>query len=279
MIFTTTKSWRFTNVPKGKSGKFIKKIKVNKKSIVISFSDGEKIEISEEAYVSNYLYVGKELSQKDIDKLLMVSSVKKLSSYAMSLLTKNHYTEWKMREKLYEKGGEKEAVDYIINKLKELDLIDDKAFIEDYLGYAEERGFGKNKIKQELLKKGIFAEEIEKIRFNSNIEKKKAVALIPMLEKRYAKYSYQQKKQHVYAALISRGFEHDVAAYAIIHLSNRDEKDEKKKLKEDFKKIYARFSKKYEGRELKERVYRSLVSKGYKYSDISDLLGGMDNDF
>ena len=267
------------SVPRGKSGKVIKKIKFNKKAVAVIFTDGEKIDISEEAYTSNYLYVGKELDQKSIDKLLQITSVKKLSTYAMTLLTKGHYTEWKMREKLYAKGGEKPDVDYIISKLKELVLLDDKAFIEDFLGYAEERLWGKNKIKQELSKKGIFAEEIDKIHFNINIEKKKAIALIPSLEKKYGKYSYQQKRQHIYAALISRGFDHEVANYALGKLSRKDDKDEKKKLKEDFKKIYARFSKKYEGRELKEKVYRSLISKGYKYGDISELLGGMDNDF
>ena len=266
-------------MPKGKSGKVIKKIKILKKSIAISFSDGERIDISEEAYTSNYLYVGKELTQKDIDKLLNISSVKKLSEYAISILTKGHYTEWKMREKLYAKGGEKEAVDYVIKKLNDIDLLNDKAYIEDYLGYAEERGFGKNKIKQELLKKGIFAEEIDKIHFNLTSEKKKAVKLIPALEKKYSKYSYQQKRQHVYAGLISRGFDYEVANYALTFLSGKDDKDEKKKLKEDFNKIHNRFAKKYEGRELKEKVYRSLISKGYKYSDISELLGGMDNDF
>ena len=266
-------------VPKEKSGRLIKKIKINKKAVAITFSDGERIDISEEAYVSNYLYVGKELKQKDIDKLLQITSVKKLSAYALSLLTKNHYTEWKMREKLYSKGGEKRDVDYIINRLKELDLLDDKSFIEDFLGYAEERLWGKNKIKQELLKKGIFGDEIEKIRFNIVIEKKKAVALIPSLEKKYSKYSYQQKKQHIYAALLSRGFDHEVANYALSKMNSKDDRDEKKKLKEDFHKIYTRFSKKYEGLELKEKVYRSLISKGYKYGDISELLGGMDNDF
>ena len=265
-------------MPRGKSGKVIKKIKFNKKAVAIIFSDGERIDISEEAYTSSYLYIGKELNQKDIDKLLQITSVKKLSTYAMSLLTKGHYTEWKMREKLYAKGGEKPDVDYIINKLKELDLLDDKAFIEDFLGYGEERLWGKNKIKQELAKKGIFAEEIDKIHFSLATEKKKAVALIPSLEKKYAK-SYQQKRQHIYAALINRGFDHEVANYALSKISNKDEKDEKKKLKEDFKKIVGRLSKKYKGRELKERIYRALISKGYKYGDISELLGGMDNDF
>ena len=271
--------WRFTNVPKGKSGKVIKKIKINKKAVAITFYDGERIDISEEAYVSNYLYVGKELSQNDIDKLNQITSVKKLSQYALKLLNANHYTEFKMREKLYNKGGDKASVDYVIARLKELDLIDDKAFIEDYLGYAEEAHIGKNKIKQELLKKGIFAAEIEKIRFSSAAERKKAMAILPSLEKKYEKYSYQQKKQHIYAALISRGFDHDIAREVVSHIKAMSEKEEKEKLKNDFKRVYARFSRKYRGRELKEKVYRSLVGKGYQYSDVSELLGGMDNDF
>ena len=266
-------------MPREKDGKTIKKIRYNKKAVAIFFTDGERIDISEEAYVSNYLYVGKILSRREIDKLVMISSVKMLSEYALRLLQAGHYTEWKMREKLYAKGGEKDAVDYVIKKLKEIDLIDDKAFIEDYLGYAEDRGFGKNKIKQELLKKGIFAEEIDKIRFNTNTEKKKAVALIPMLEKKYSKFSYQQKKQRVYGALINRGFDPEVAKYALSYLSKKDDEDDRKKLKEDFKKAYVHFSKKYEGRELKERIYQSLIRKGYKYSDVGELLGGMDNDF
>ena len=187
-------------MPKEKNGKVIKKIKVNKKAIAIFFSDGERIDISEEAYTSNYLYVGKELTKSEIDKLNRITSVKKLSNYAFTLLSQKHYTEWKMKEKLYAKEAEKEDVDYIIKKLKELDLLNDKEYIEDYLGYAEEQLIGKNKIKQNLAKKGIFAEEIDKIRFNSNVEKKKALALLPSLEKKYSKYSYQQKKQHIFNA-------------------------------------------------------------------------------
>ena len=266
-------------VPKEGNGKLIRKIKINKKGIAIIFSDGQRIDVSEEAYTSNYLYVGKTLKKSEIDKLNRITSVKKLSEYALSLLSKKHYTEWAMREKLYAKGGEKDDVDYVIKKLKELDLINDREYIEDYLGYAEEKNIGKNKIKQELLKRGIFQEEIDRIRFNSNLEKKKAISLIPTLEKKYEKYSYQQKKQHIYNALISKGFDVEVAKEALNHISSKNEKDEKNKLKTDYKKCLERFSRKYSGQELKEKVMRYLLSKGYRYNDVNQLLGGMDNDF
>lgn len=266
-------------MPKGNIGKVIKKVRVNKNNVSLTFTDGEKLSISQEAYVSSYLYVGKELSKKEYDKLNTITSVKKLSEYALGLLTKNHYTEWKMREKLYAKGGEKEAVDYIIQRLKNIDLIDDRAFIEDYLGYAEEKGYGKNKIKQELLKKGIFQEQIDKIRFNETSEKKKALALVPSLERKYAKYSYEQKKQHIFAALINRGFSHDVANQALNTVSKMNEKDESNKIKVDYKKIYSRYKQKYDGRELNDKVFQALRRKGYRVSDIKKEMGGNSYDF
>lgn len=266
-------------MPKEKNGKTIKRIKINKKTVAIYFSNGERLDISEEAYTAYYLYPGKELTQQEIDKLNKITSSKKLYEYALNLLSRNHYSEWKMREKLYAKGGDKPDVDYVISKLKELDLLNDKAFIEDYLRYGEEKLWGKNKIKQELLNKGVFASEIEKINFPISVEKSKAINLIPSLENKYNKYSYQQKKNHIYSSLLSRGFDSDVANYALSKVSSKNEKDEINKLKKDYQKVLIKYQKKYSDRELKEHVIRSLLSKGYKYNDITKLVGGNDNDF
>ena len=266
-------------MPKGKTGKVIKKIRINKKNVSITFTDGDRLSISQEAYVSSYLYVGKEVSKKELAQLDRITSVKKLSEYALSLLMKKHYTEWKMREKLYAKEATKQDVDYIIQRLKSIDLIDDKVYIEDYLGYAEEKGYGKNKIKQELLKKGIFAEDIEKIRFNESEEKKKALALLPALEKKYAKYSYEQKKQHIYGALLSRGFSSEVASSCLNNVSKMNEKDEQEKIKVDYQKIYQKYKSKYEGRELNDKVFQALRRKGYRVSDIKKEMGGHNYDF
>ena len=79
-------------MPKEKTGKVIKRIKINKKNVSIYFNDGQRLSISQEAYVSAYLYEGKELSKKEIAQLDRITSVKKLSEYALSLLMKKHYT-------------------------------------------------------------------------------------------------------------------------------------------------------------------------------------------
>ena len=113
-----------------------------------------------------------------------------------------------------------------------------------------------------------FKENLTNIRFPSSLEKKKALNNLNKLEKKYAKYSYEQRKQHIYRSLLSLGFDSDIALEALNHLSKPKEKDELDKLKKDFDKTYLRYKNKYEGYELKNKVVTYLKSKGYKVKDI-----------
>ena len=262
-------SWRYIIVPSKSSGKTIVKLKVNKKNVVITFSDKSKLSLVPEVMASFYLYEGKTLDNKAIKELVSFNASASLLKYAISLLKKKHYSEWKMREKLYAKeDANKPAVDQVIKVLKSNDLINDKMLILDTIEYGNERNIGKNKIIAELANKGIFLENLSSISFSYSNEKKKALNNLPKLEKKYSKYSYEQKKQHIYRSLLSLGFDNDVALEALNHLSKPNDKDELDKLKKDFDKTYLRYKNKYEGYELKNKVVTFLRSKGYKTKDI-----------
>ena len=47
-----------------------------------------------------------------------------------------------------------------------------------------------------------------------------------------------------------------------------NQKEENEKLDKDFPKVMNKYQRKYEGRELKEKVIASLRNKGYKMKDI-----------
>ncbi len=258
-------------MPLKSSGKTISKLKVNKKNIVLSFSDKSKLTCVPEVMASFYLYVGKTLDNKTLKELKDFNASAALMKYAMGLLKKSHYSEWKMREKLYNKEGTKPVVDKIIKSLKANDLINDKMLILDTIEYGNERNIGKNKILQELSQKGIFEENLSGINFPSSLEKKKALNNLPKLERRYEKYSYEQKKQHIYRALLSLGFENDIALSVINNVKLPNQKEENKKLEKDFDKVYVRYHKKYIGYDLKNKVVSSLKSKGYKTKDILNI--------
>ena len=248
--------------------KVIKKVKVNKKNVIISFTDGEKLDLSPEVMANFYIYEGKELTKKQIAEIIDFSNNALLIKYALSLLRKRHYSEWKMREKLYAKEAEKKDVDKVIKILKDADLIDDRAYAFDLKEYLQEKNYGKNKIINYLSQEGIFDAAIKELKFPSGNEKKKAINQLPKLEKRYAKYPYEQKKQHIYNALINLGFDNDIALSTLEKMKDINVKDEKEKLDKDFPKIKQKYQRKYEGRQLKEKIISSLRNKDYKMKDI-----------
>lgn len=264
-------SWRFIIVPSRSSGKVVLKVKVNKKNVIITFVDRTKLECVNEVLASFYIYEGKTLTDKEFKDIKAFNASASLMKYALSLLRKGHYSEWKMREKLYAKEGTKSDVDLVIKRLKANDLINDKMLILDHIEYGNERNIGKNKIIQELLNKGFFMENIPQSLFNHINERRKALANLPKLEKKYDKYAYEGKKQHIYKALLSLGFESDIALEVMNKTSLPKAKEENDKLKKDFDKAYIKYKRNYDGYDLKNKVISSLKSKGYRLNDIMKM--------
>ena len=269
-------------MPSVNAGKYvIKTIKVYKDHVTLSFVKRDKVQISKEAYLSSYLYEGKTISKKEIDKLLEITAASTLLNYALLLISKRHYSEKKLTEKLKAKDNNRIAINITINKLKENGLIDDKSLMEDLIAWDDERKFGKNKIVKHLKDQGIPDNLISKAHFPVSNEVKKAKAILPKLDKKYAKYGYESKKKHIFSALISQGYEIEVAKQ-VIGLAKKDQpKKEKEKLTSDYLKIKRRYENKYEGYELKKRIYAALMNKGYKSSVIKTVLEEIsyENDF
>ena len=256
-------------MPSRSVGKTIQKIKINKKNVVITFTDKSKLTCVGEVLANFYLYEGKTLDDKTLKDIKNFNASAALMKYALTLLKKSHYSEWKMREKLYAKEeGNKKDIDLVIKKLKEHDLINDKMLILDTIEYGNERNIGKNKILQELAQKGVFQENLTGINFSTSLEKKKANNNLPKLEKKYAKYSYEQKKQRIYRSLLSLGFDSDIALAVLSNIKQPSYKEEHNKLEKDFEKVYIISKRKYDGQELKNKVITSLRTKGYKLNEI-----------
>ena len=250
----------------------IKTIKVFKDHVTLSFFKGEQLKISKEAYLSSYIYEGKSLSKKEIAKLEEITAMSALLNYALTIINKKRLSEKEMLNKLMAKENNFSAAKNIIKKLKENGLIDDKALMEDLIAWDNERNFGVNKIIKHLKDKGIPESLLDKASFPSSIEKKKAKALLPKLEKKYERYSFANKKRHVYQALISHGFNNDVAKETADLMKNNDEKTERKLLLKEYDKVRSRYEKKCHGYQLKQKIYNYLLNKGYKYQDIAKVL-------
>ena len=250
----------------------IKKIKILKSKVTITFDNKEKLELDKNVYPNFYLYEGKDVSKKEMKAISESNKSAALLEYAYKMRETSSYSEFKMREKLYKKGGDKSTVDIVIKKLKNNGLIDDKQFTLDHIEYYNSLNYGKNKISQKLKEKGIFEETISKINFPRTTEKSKASNLLPKLEKKYEKYNNLQKRQHIYNSYLSLGFEMDIAKEMCDKIKNTSPNEENKKLESDFNKAYSRFKGKYSKKEIKSKLINVLASKGYKIGDIINMI-------
>ena len=249
------------------TGKKIRKVRICKSKVVITFTDKTKMDISQDTYASFYLFDGKELSYEELKEIKEVNSISAMLNIALGIIKKSVITEKKIKEKLYAKGGDKKKIEQVIKTLKENNLIDDKAYVQDFLIYAEEKKMGQFKIIEELRKRGIDDKDLKGLSFKESKEFEKAKSLLNSLERRYSKYSFIEKKQHIYTNLVSHGFSSEVAS-KISALVKQDSKVEKNVLANDFDKAYKRLSIKFEGKELYDKVVKSLLQKGHKYSEI-----------
>lgn len=250
----------------------ITKIKILKNKVNLSFDNANKLSIDKEVFTNFYLYEGKELTKDEYKSILELNDTNKLLQYALKLRSKAIYSEYKLREKLYSKEASKRSVDKVIKILKGYDLIDDKAYASDLVEYYNSLNYGENKIKTKLSEKGIFKETIDKMKFPISIEKKKANNIFPKLERKYDKYNASQKKQHIYNAYLQEGFSKDIASEMTSKIKEPNKSDELTKLKTDYLKTKTRLERKYKGKELKQKILSSLLTKGYKMNDILKVL-------
>ena len=259
-------------MPSGNTGNVITSIKFHKDKVVIYFGK-MKIELCEETYTSSYFYVGKSFTDQELTKIEKENKVGLAIKYAKSLLVGGKLmSEWAMRNKLYDKGYEKDIVDEVIVKLKKEKLINDKALCRELISYYNEKNYGKNKIVQELRLKGIFDETIKELKFPEGTELRKAKALFPKFEKQYNHLSYAERKQHIYNALIRAGFDNEIALEVVKKMKSGPVRDESNKLRRDFAVAIDTGMKKYKTEDgLKAYVFRTLSAKGYKLMDIKIL--------
>ncbi len=94
-----------------------------------------------------------------------------------------------------------------------------------------------------------------------------------LLRKYQGKLPSKALKDKLTQSLINKGFSFQESKLAIDHLElEADEENEQALLYNEIDKQYQKFSKKYDGYELKQRLTQSLARKGYDFDAIASAL-------
>jgi regulatory protein len=129
--------------------------------------------------------------------------------YALKLITRKRYTQKELETKLRgKKTGTKKDRDKVINRLKELNYINDKEFAKDYI---QTRLIinpkGENLLKLELRLKGIDRQIIDNAITNAKIDETKvALDVIERKKNSIKRVEGQKRKEKILRLLSSRGF-------------------------------------------------------------------------
>ena len=145
--------------------------------------------------------------------------VRKARDYALNLLTYRPRSCQEIRNKLKGRDYDEKVVEEVINRLRELDLLDDTRFA---YSWAESRllnkPMGRRLLEQELRRKGIGKEIIEEVSrhtFDKHDEEELAFALAEKRLKTCLKADKQTRKRRLYSYLGRRGFPPDVISQVL----------------------------------------------------------------
>ena len=250
----------------------------NKKNIVL-ICGKKKITISNDIYLSNYFYPGKEIDEDDFYNLIIQSNYNKAKSYIEKQLSIHRYTYKQALDKLMNKYSlDFKHASIILLPYVESHIIDDKEYAIDYAESKIDTGYGKHYIDSQLLNKGIDKKILESEEYLDLFSYEISLQeLIARFDKAKERLTIQKRKESIFSLLVRRGFSLDVVKSEIdifySHLSpDKLKEDEKKKqllLKDNAFKCYNLINKRNVPVEKKKQLFiQRLISKGFSYQEI-----------
>ncbi|MFB0527615.1 MAG: RecX family transcriptional regulator [bacterium] len=155
--------------------------------------------------------IGQEVDQQEIRRVTRLEELKEARDYAFLLLSYRARSCQEITERLLKKRYERKVVQDVVEELKRLHYLDDRAFAIEWIENRLREKRGKILIRRELLKKGIekeviddsIAESFEKIATN---EDELAWQAIERRIPRYQKLEKSKAYRRIKDFLIRRGF-------------------------------------------------------------------------
>lgn len=249
-------------------------VKAKEKEVRIVLSNGDKYSLTVDSFTDLCLYVGKILTDEEIAALKGYADQDEAYDKALRYLSHESYSCAEIRRKLDAKGFEPEVIRGVVERLVQIGLLDDAHYARTYaMDVADLRLLGRGRIQFELRRKGISDEIIASLEFPREAELDKALRLGALLDRRYSRTPYGKRVLKMKETLRSRGFDDEIAEEAAKQCASRpDPSVEKDELEKAFNLAYAKYSRKYEGYDLKQHILAALARKGFPYDEVQSIL-------
>ncbi len=252
----------------------ITKIEKKKRLYLLELDETDKLYITEDTIVHFMLSKGMNISEQELKEIQDYAQFSYGKNLALYYLSFKQRTVKEVRDYLTKYEISLDTIEKVLTILIKDNWIDDRqyaySFIHSNLLSGDKGAFV---LKQKLTQKGITAsiidEELCKFDF-TEVSQKVAAKLLRNYQSKLPSKALQDK---ILQSMMNKGFSYEEAkiAYQSLTIENDDEKQQELLYKE-LDKQYRKYSKKYDGYDLKQRLTQALARKGFDFSDIASAL-------
>ena len=191
----------------------ITEIKKDKLHLMRLFlSDGNEVLIDKDVCQEKCLKKGMELD--GLEEIIFESDYRRAKSRAIWYLDRMDHTEKALYDKLLRAGFKPKPCAKVIARLKEVGLLDDNRFAENYANRLIESNVSKREALQKLLLKGVPYDLAKSVLEETETDELSQIKNV--IEKKYKnKLLSENGVQKVYAALVRKGFSYGAVKTAL----------------------------------------------------------------
>ena len=160
-----------------------------------------------ETTIKYSLKVGTIITEEKLTEIQLESEKQTAYTKTLKLISTRYKTQKEVEKYLYEKGYVSQVVYYVISKLLEYHFIDDERYTNSFIS-AHKNTFGKLKLKQQLLQKGVSESLIDSALNDENFDQ---IDEIKKLAEKYMKSKEETKENYIklFRYLLNKGFEYE----------------------------------------------------------------------
>lgn len=247
------------------------RIKDNGNYIILYLDNDEKYKISIETYFKYQKYNGLDLDGyqfvKREDKYISAynSCLRKLSIKDFSIKQISDYLNSKY-------NLHNDDIEKIVSKLVNYGLLDDDRYCQNRISYFNNNLISYKSIKNRLLLEGIDDSIVNKyLSYSYDFELNKAKDLVTKFDHKIKNKSLNSKKQSILSKLVSLGYSYEISNNAL-NCININCVNDVELINKEYIKALNKYERKYKDYELKNRIVNYLLTKGFTFDDIKDVM-------
>ncbi|MGB9743022.1 MAG: RecX family transcriptional regulator [bacterium] len=172
------------------------------------FVDGEfACSLDRETIAQFRLKEGQRVDAGLLEQVVLEEQFRHCRDDAFRLLSYRARSEQELRERLSSKGYSPAVIERVLDRLKELAIVDDRKLAREYVAARIGVGHrGKFRVEQELRKRGIDREKIAEAMQGAPDEVEAARLVLEHYLPRYRRLDETTRKRRLYGLLARRGF-------------------------------------------------------------------------